>query len=182
MYSRLPNAVAELIANSYDADATRVDVAVDTSGTQSVRVVDNGHGMSPADLADKYLRIGRNRRTDDNGFSESGRRRVAGRKKGLGKLALFGIGERITIRTKRKGAPEWTIVSMDWEDLRQAAGGDYYPGTASQDADDPETHGTEVLVERLKRKTAVDAPELASSLSQLFNYVDDGSAARSGDN
>ena len=32
MYSRLPNAVAELIANSYDADATRVDVAVDTSG------------------------------------------------------------------------------------------------------------------------------------------------------
>lgn len=35
MYSRLPNAVAELIANSYDADAAHVDVEVDTSGTPS---------------------------------------------------------------------------------------------------------------------------------------------------
>lgn len=172
MYSRLPNAVAELIANSYDADATQVDVALDASGTQSVSVTDDGHGMSPEDLADKYLRIGRNRRADDKGFSESGRRRVAGRK-GLGKLALFGIGERITIRTKRKGAPAWTIVTMDWEDLHQAAGGDYYPGTESKDADDPEAHGTEILVEKLKRKTPVDAPELAVSLSQLFNYIDD---------
>ena len=172
MYSRLPNAVAELVANSYDADASHVDVIVDKSGTQSVLVKDDGHGMSPADLADKYLRIGRNRRVDDAGYSESGRRRVAGRK-GLGKLALFGIGKRITIRTKRLGAPAWTIVTMDWDALHEAAGGDYYPDQSSQEADDPESRGTEILVEDLKRKTPVDAQELAGSLSQLFNYVDD---------
>ena len=133
MYSRLPNAVAELVANSYDADAAHVDVVVDTAGTQSVLVRDDGHGMSPDDLAGKYLRIGRNRRVDDSGFSESRRRRVAGRK-GLGKLALFGIGNRITIRTKRLGAPSWTVVTMDWDDLQKATGGDYYPDQSSQSA------------------------------------------------
>ncbi|MGF9755077.1 TIGR02391 family protein [Microvirga sp. 0TCS3.31] len=172
MYSRLPNAVAELIANSYDADATRVDVVVDTSGTQSVRVSDDGHGMSPDDLANKYLRIGRNRRADDAGFSESGRRRVAGRK-GLGKLALFGIGKKVTIRTKRSGAAAWKVVTMDWEDLQAAAGGDYRPKQTSEPADDPVASGTVIVVEDLKRKTLVNASELAVSLSQLFNYIDE---------
>ena len=172
MYSRLPNAIAELIANSYDADATRVDVIVDTSGTQSVRVTDDGHGMSPDDLAEKYLRIGRNRRVEDAGRSESGRRMVAGRK-GLGKLALFGIGNCITIQTKRKGAPTWSLVTMDWDALHKSAGGEYYPDTRSEQADDVQARGTEILVEELKRKTPVDAQELAVSLSQLFNYVDD---------
>ncbi|MBC7276214.1 TIGR02391 family protein [Nocardioides sp.] len=173
MYSRLPNAVAELVANSYDADAVHVDVVVDTSGKQSVRVTDDGHGMSPQDLADKYLRIGRNRRTEDNGYSESGKRRVAGRK-GLGKLALFGIGSKITIRTKRAGTPAWKVVTLKWEDLRRAAGGDYMPGQTSEPAADPAEHGTVITVEELKRKTQVDVSELASSLAQLFNYVDGG--------
>lgn len=170
MYSRLPNAVAELIANSYDADAAHVDVVVDTSGTQSVRVTDDGHGMSPEDLADKYLRIGRNRRVDDSGYSESGRRRVAGRK-GLGKLALFGIGKKITIRTKRSGTDSWKVVTLDWDDLHAAAGGEYRPNQTSEAADDPESQGTIITVEELKRKTQVDAEELSVSLSQLFNYV-----------
>ncbi|WP_177191523.1 TIGR02391 family protein [Nocardioides luteus] len=172
MYSRLPNAVAELVANSYDADATHVEVVVDTSGKQSVRVTDDGHGMSPQDLADKYLRIGRNRRAEDMGYSESGKRRVAGRK-GLGKLALFGIGTKITIRTKRAGAPDWKVVTMTWEDLRHATGGDYVPGQTSEPAADPAMHGTAITVEELKRKTQVDVSELASSLAQLFNYVDE---------
>lgn len=172
MYSRLPNAIAELVANSYDADAIHVDVVVDTSGTQSVRVTDDGHGMSPEDLADKYLRIGRNRRADDAGYSESGRRRVAGRK-GLGKLALFGIGKKITIRTKRLGSAAWKVVTLDWDDLHAAAGGDYRPDQTSEPADDPTAHGTVIVVEELKRKTPVDPLELAVSLAQLFNYVDE---------
>ena len=171
MYSRLPNAVAELVANSYDADATRVDVLVDTAGSQSVQVTDDGHGMSPEDLAEKYLRIGRNRRADDAGFSEGRRRRVAGRK-GLGKLALFGIGKRITVRTKRAGSSAWTVVTMDWDDLRNAAGHDYFPETTSERADDVSSHGTVILVQELKRTTRVEVNDLAASLSQLFNYMD----------
>ena len=74
MYSRMPNAVAELVANAYDADATRIVVRVSGTGEdQKIIVEDDGHGMSWGDMRDKYLRIGRNRRESElAGISESG--------------------------------------------------------------------------------------------------------------
>jgi len=171
MYSRLPNAVAELVANAYDADAEHVRVTLDPSGSQSVQVADDGHGMSPTDLADRYLRIGRNRRRDADGLSESGRRQVAGRK-GLGKLALFGIGKRITIRTKRAGATSWSVVTMDWDDILGETEGVYRPESASEPAASPTEHGTTILVQDLQRKSPVNARNLAESLAKLFNYGD----------
>lgn len=53
MYSHVPNAVAELVANAYDADATRVEVRIGVD--RSIAVVDDGHGMSRDEVADKYL-------------------------------------------------------------------------------------------------------------------------------
>lgn len=170
MYSHLPNAVAELVANSYDADATDVRVVLRGDNAQSVEVVDDGHGMSDDDLAEKYLRIGRNRRTEDGGTSESGRRRVAGRK-GLGKLALFGIGDRVSIRTKRMDASEWTMVSMDWHELKASTGGEYRPPTVHEPGE-KRARGTSIRVEALRRRTAVDASSLARSLARLFQHVD----------
>lgn len=170
MYSHLPNALAELVANSYDADATAVTVTVTTRGAQSVEVADDGHGMSPEDLAERYLRIGRNRRVDDAGTSESGRRKVAG-KKGLGKLAPFGIGTRVTVRTKRAGAEEWTVVALDWNDLKNSRG-EYRPATRTEPGQAGE-HGTVISIEEMTRKTRIDVAALAASLSRLFNYVGD---------
>ena len=42
-------ALAELIWNGLDAEATEVSIAVDNSqlGLQAIRVRDNGHGISP---------------------------------------------------------------------------------------------------------------------------------------
>ena len=171
MYSRLPNAVAELVANSYDADAAHVQVTLDTSGTQSVTVADDGHGMSPTDLAQRYLRIGRNRRRNADGLSESGTRQVAGRK-GLGKLALFGIGKRITIRTKRAGATDWSVVTMDWDAILGETEGVYRPESVSLSAESRADHGTTILVQDLQRKSPVSARSLAESLAKLFNYGD----------
>jgi uncharacterized protein (TIGR02391 family) len=170
MYSRLPNAVAELVANAYDADANNVRVELETSGSQKVTVTDDGHGMSRDDLADRYLRIGRNRRADDQGFSPGGRR-VAGRK-GLGKLALFGIGKRITIRTKAKGQRFWTQVVMDWDEIKGTTGGDYHPQTVQLPANSMDSTGTTIIVEDLQRTSRASAADLARSLSTLFNYAD----------
>ncbi|GHH71028.1 TIGR02391 family protein [Promicromonospora soli] len=172
MYSRLPNAVAELVANAYDADANNVQVELDTTGSQKVTVADDGHGMSRDDLADRYLRIGRNRRTDDQGLSPGGRR-VAGRK-GLGKLALFGIGKRITIRTKVTGQRFWTEVVMDWDEIKGTTGGDYHPRTTQLPANSTVSSGTTIVVEDLQRTSRASAADLARSLSTLFNYSDSG--------
>ncbi|RQG86107.1 DNA mismatch repair endonuclease MutL [Natrarchaeobius halalkaliphilus] len=47
---RPASAVKELTENSLDADASRIDVTVENGGTELVRVADDGHGMSEADL------------------------------------------------------------------------------------------------------------------------------------
>ncbi len=172
MYSRLPNAVAELVANAYDADATEISVRVIGNGeSQRIAVEDNGHGMSRFDVRDKYLRIGRNRRgTLATATSEGGKRTVSG-KKGLGKLALFGIGHEIQVSTTREAQPECLIVTMNWEALIGTEDGDYEPASRSEPAE-LSTHGTSVTVSRLTRSSDISPAELAESLSRLFQYSD----------
>ncbi|UFS57590.1 TIGR02391 family protein [Subtercola endophyticus] len=168
MYSQLPNAIAELVANAYDADATNVTVAIGHDG--SVSVIDDGHGMSREDLAQKYLRIGRNRRHDEaSSMTSSGRRRVSG-KKGLGKLALFGIGKIVRLDTSREASIASSHVSLSYDEM-MSADGEYKPSEFVSEIES-KYHGTTVTLRDLKRKSPIDAAQLAVSLSRLFNYTD----------
>ncbi|KQV06555.1 TIGR02391 family protein [Leifsonia sp. Root112D2] len=167
MYSHLPNAIAELIANAYDADAEHVVVRI---GDGEISIEDDGHGMSRSDVADKYLRIGRNRRHVMNTDStEGGARRVSG-KKGLGKLALFGIGGRVELITSRSGETNATVVVLEYDDMMSAEG-EYKP-VESQQSSNESKHGTTVRLGKLKRTSPVEPEALADSLSKLFNYTD----------
>lgn len=103
MYDRVSAVLAELIANSYDADAEYVEIhlpfgqylARKTQGEiidQGFQVVisDNGCGMTADEINEYYLNVGYNRRTTRNEQTPKYGRRVMGRK-GIGKLAPFGI-------------------------------------------------------------------------------------------
>lgn len=68
LYGKLPPVVSEIVANSWDADAKRVEIRlpegpVDKGST--ITVADDGTGMSYDDIAKRYLRIGRKRRDED---------------------------------------------------------------------------------------------------------------------
>lgn len=49
--TRPARVVAELVDNALDADAPRIEIAVDGDGTERIEVRDDGHGMSRADAA-----------------------------------------------------------------------------------------------------------------------------------
>ena len=177
MYSQIPNAVAELIANSYDADAGEVRVKLYDKGNEKrIEVVDDGVGMDFAEINKNFLRIGRNRRKDGADRSPSGRRKVTG-KKGLGKLALFGIGDVIEIVTVKKGSGKKITFVMDWGELITTKGGDYEPSHEEEECGE-ELSGTTIILKKLRRKSPFDRDNFAVSLSKLFNFFDTGFKCR----
>ena len=170
MYSNIPNAIAELIANAYDAEAENVVIALfDKEGSKSIHITDDGVGMNFDDINTKFLRIGRKRRLEDgSALSPNGKRKVTG-KKGLGKLAFFGIGDTIDIITKKEG--KQISFTLDWNELLATDKPDYEPQFNISDCDKQE-HGTSIILQNLKRKSEFDKEGLAISLSKLFNLFD----------
>lgn len=105
LYDRVSAVIAEIVANSYDADATVVKVrapmgewlatkvaGVATDKGFAIEVIDDGTGMSPDEINEFYLKVGAERRKDSKRGDRSKRfhRKVMGRK-GVGKLAPFGV-------------------------------------------------------------------------------------------
>lgn len=169
MYSQLPNAIAELIANSYDAESPEVHIILtDTQKEKSIAVVDKGLGMSFDEINENFLRIGRKRRDTDYGFSPNGLRKVTGRK-GLGKLAFFGIGNTIRIITKKAG--KCIDFTMDWNDILHSESPNYEPKFVITSCN-PIEQGTTIILSNLKRKTGFNTEELANSLARLFDFFD----------
>lgn len=172
MYSTLPPALAEIIANAYDADASCVTVQLreEDGKPAEITVRDDGEGLTLNGINEKFLVIGRNRR-DHEGDEPSpkfGRKRIG--KKGLGKLALFGLANTITITTRREGRRN--VFVLDWNELN-AADGVYRPTAKEVDQPTDEPDGTDVSLAGLKRKSPFDAFSLADSLSRLFIVDED---------
>lgn len=99
LYADFPRAIRETVSNSYDADATVVNVRVDLLKREIV-VEDNGVGMS-VEQFDNYLRIAGT--PIIQGFSERfGRKRIG--RFGIGFLACFPFCDNLEITSKREGS------------------------------------------------------------------------------
>lgn len=172
MYSTLPPALAELISNSYDADANEVNLIFHEQGgsPKTIQIIDDGEGMTAEDIQDHFLVIGRNRRKEDgDGYTRTHHRLPTG-KKGLGKLALFGLAKTITITTRREGKE--SKFELDWNSLITATGV-YNPETILVDEPTDRKDGTVIRLSNLKRTSPFDMEGLANSLSKIFIVDDD---------
>ena len=167
MYSTLPPALAEIVSNSYDADASQVLITLSEVDGKPVeiKVTDDGHGLSFEDIKNKFLVIGRNRRVDEGDTRSPKFGRLPTGKKGLGKLALFGLAKTITIRTRRGGKISEFV--LDWESLSNSHGS-YLPEVVIQDQVTSDPDGTEITLTNLKRESPFDFQGLADSLSRIF--------------
>ncbi len=172
MYSTLPPALAELISNSYDADASEVTVTFhEQNGSPvSITVKDNGCGMSAQDIQERFLVIGRNRRSEDGDKPSPIYRRMPTGKKGLGKLALFGLAKKIVldvVQEKKRNRFE-----LDWDKLINSSGA-YNPVSDIEDEEIDKKNGISITLRELKRTSPFDLESLADSLSKIFIVDED---------
>ncbi len=104
MYSTLPPIIGELVANAWDANATKVEITIPEGqiNEQSSEIIikDNGLGMSDQDVRDKYLIVGRDRREKEQSEETLPpyKRKIMGRK-GIGKFSAFGIAKEIVVES-----------------------------------------------------------------------------------
>lgn len=107
-------ALLELIKNSYDADATSVQVLVDNNadtkyGKGLITIKDNGNGMIPSIIINGFLRLSTNYKKI-NKFSPYYNRKTLG-EKGLGRLSFQRLGRFIEVKT----TPRLDRLSLEHE-------------------------------------------------------------------
>jgi len=176
MYQSPVAAVAELISNSWDADAERVDIILpDESGEAAELIVkDDGIGMTFEECQNRFLNIGWCRRGGKpNEHTEGKNRPVLGRK-GIGKFAGFGIASVIRIETISKKTGEKTIFEMDINMLRSDS---YVDATGSEievlDYLEPleerkNDHGTSVILKSLSIGRRISRDHFSRSMARRF--------------
>ena len=119
MYSTLPSVIGEIVANCWDANATRVEIRIpDTQvdNKSEIIITDDGIGMTDGDIRQKYITVGRDRRANDctDKTPEPFGRKVMGRK-GIGKFSSFGIATEIEIESIRDG--ESSRFNMNYDEM-----------------------------------------------------------------
>ena len=184
LYSNTSAVLAEVIANSWDADATEVKLEFDFE-QKSISVSDNGCGMTVEDVNKKYLYVGYQKRSRNKNFGKEVltpklKRRPMGRK-GIGNLSLFSIANKIRVYTQTEDGTTEAFL-MDADKLREEIDnedkskvGKYMPEPIEPDECPLTGHGTCIRITDLKKlrltKAAVNG--VKQRIARRFSILGD---------
>lgn len=152
MYSGIVPAITELIANAWDADAHKVELTIPMEQEinpmiDKIVVKDDGYGMSFNECQASYLILGREKRALEGQTSRGGRPLMG--RKGLGKLACFGIAKQMEVMTVDKNG-EFTRFLMDYDDIQDMGDfQDYEPQVIEDGVKTTQPEGTVVILKGL---------------------------------
>lgn len=116
-------AIFELVKNSYDAYATKVEIRFSDN---EIIIADNGKGMSFDDLKNKWLFLGYSAKKDgtedaDNedkqkSYRDKIKRHYAGAK-GIGRFSCDRLGKHLSLTTKSDNSQTVETIIVDWTDF-----------------------------------------------------------------
>ena len=142
-------AVAELVKNSYDADATRVQLVFRDSRKGGVlEVVDDGTGMTLQAIQDRWMRLSTDHK--ERWPTSPKYQRIRAGSKGIGRFATESLGEKLVLRTTVAGDTQLVVATFDWSEFDEpgvsldAVGCDYRLEECEE-----ERHGTTLRIEGL---------------------------------
>ncbi len=168
-------ALAELVKNSYDADATVVLIDhQEQSETQSAEIVisDDGNGMNLEQLRDGWMHIGTAAK-ERTPRSPRFNRPCAGIK-GIGRFAAQRLGDRLILTTSPRGKAVTYRVAFDWTGFTAGRALDSILHDVEEQPAAQADHGTTLSVKKLKRQWSMeDLVDVIKDLARL--HVPDSS-------
>ncbi len=109
-------ALAELIKNSYDADATKAIIRIQSN---RLEVIDNGHGMTSREFESFWMRVGSPHKQEKR-VSRDFHRPMTG-SKGVGRLAVQFLARKLELRTVAKESIDRELVAIvNWDEAVRA--------------------------------------------------------------
>lgn len=148
LVAKQETALIELVKNSYDADATEVDVVLEapSASRRGLLIRDNGSGMTRDELVNGFLRLASDMKVREP-KSRKFKRERAGRK-GIGRFATHRLGDRLTLQTWTVDAQVGHELRIDWS---RFTSGKTLDSVALQiDEIEPAAPGTTIRVEDLR--------------------------------
>jgi signal transduction histidine kinase len=171
--------IIELVRNAYDADARDCTIELRDTGQPggTLRVSDDGAGMTTADIRTGWLVLGRSGKAVRRATTKLGRLPVGD--KGLGRLAALRLGARAKLATRPESEPgvEYS-VTLDWSQFERAATVESVPVEITRESS-KRPPGTDIEVSDLRTAIALrDVQRLARSLALLAAPFEDSVAFR----
>ena len=176
-------AVVELIKNAYDADATECTIDFDLES--SIRVVDDGHGMTLDQFTDGWMRIGTSSK-ELIIFSGKFMRLITG-EKGIGRFAVRFLGQALHLESiaedTARGVRTRLTADFDWPDFdRNEDLGSVRVPYRLYEVDDAAPTGTTLIITRLRTEVQrldlnavrTGAIGILTPLRSLFRKMADG--------
>lgn len=166
-------AVLELVKNSYDALATRVDIRFNVVNKKVtyLEIEDNGYGMNWGIIKNVWCMVATPFRSDNPVSKKEGITRRASGEKGLGRLSVARLGDRLVMFTKTESEPCWK-VSVNWSNLASEKSVEScFVDAGPNDGEIPfKKTGTRIRVYDLKSEwDNVKLSDLTDNLSRLIS-------------
>jgi hypothetical protein len=159
------DAVAELVWNALDADATEVRVTIarnNLTGLESIRVVDNGHGMDYRLAEETFGHLG-------GSWKKAKLRTDAGRmlhgKEGRGRFKAFALGSLVIWSTRFRDPGDDVItytLTGDWNHLREFQLSDFVRAKSTGTGTDVEVRNI------LKDFTSLEGEKAIQAMTERF--------------
>lgn len=172
-------AVFELVKNSFDARAKKVNICFEQD---KIIIIDDGKGMSKDDILNKWAFVAYSAKREgeeDQDYREKINHRYAG-SKGVGRFSCDRLGNFLNLQTKKENFSSIQSITVNWDDFEESSKNEFQNIEIKSEVldafdlpnglDSPDISGTVLIITGLRsfwnREKILS---LKSALSKLIN-------------
>ncbi len=153
-------AIFELVKNSYDANANKVNITFEINEHENNKIIieDDGYGMTYDDIVNKWLFVAYSEKKalNKNIDYHDGLKRTLAGAKGVGRFSCDRLGEKLTLVTKSELDKKWHKITIDWNTFERNETEEFVnipvQYTSLDTLPDNKQSGTILIIEQLREE------------------------------